>query len=796
MPSAEVSLEDALLIARQQWRAGNLVVAERAYRDILNSIPGHLEARHELGIVCYQRGKRHEGYQMLREVAAETPDNAIHLNNFAIVALEYGRREEAIDAWRRAIALDETYADALSNLANAITQDGSDDGAEEAMALCRRALAARPEHANAALNLGLAQQARGDLAAAVATWEDLVAREPRHAKAFANLSQAYRDLGRAEDALAAARRAVELDDRLSMAHNNLGNALLQQGDVAGAEAAFRRAVDLDPKNRDAANNLGIALQLQHRYEEAARQHRYAQVLEPDDPRPHGQLSIALREQGDIAGAEAAAQQAIALAPETAEFHLVLAELLLISDRSDEAEAVLQEAIALQPDSARVYLRLSDALSRLNRSEEAVAAARKAIELQPETPWPYHTLSRVLFWAGDVEEAERVGCQAVESHPEFGTGHVWLAEMYQTLGRMTDSDAHARKALEIAPNLVGAYHAIANAKRFAPGDPDLAEMERLNASLTLPSLRAPLAFALGKAYEDIGEDDKAFAAYKEGNDIRRRLLVFNTQGARENVAMTKSLYTRELIEQLAGVGDPSEVPVFIVGMPRSGTTLTEQIIASHPDVHGAGELPTLGVVAKPVRELTPEALAEAGRAYVERVRALAPEAKRITDKMPGNYAQLGFIALALPNARIIHCRRDPVDTCFSCYKQNFARGQHWSYDLTELGERYRLYRELIAHWEAVLPGRILHVDYEETIADTEGVARRLIDFVGLPWDDRCLDFHRAERPVMTASKTQVRQPIYKSSVRRWHRFASHLAPLIAALGDVVGETTRELDVPNR
>jgi len=781
MASTEVTLEDALRIARHHWQSGNLVVAERAYRDVLNSIPDNLDALHELGLVCYFRGKHQEAYAHLSRVVELAPEAALYRNNFAIMAQATGRRDEAEAAWREAIRLDPGYADAHSSLAVELIDRGQVD---EAIALCRKALEIDPDHADAALNLGHALQAAGRLEAAVPAWEDLAARRPDYPKVQANLGNAYRRLGRIEDAEQACRRAVELDPAFALAHNNLGNALTDQGKIADAEACYRRAVDCDSRYAEAHDNLGLVLQAQGRHEDAARAHRFALAINPDFAQAHGHLSTALRELGDIARAESAAHQAIALAPDTAEHHLALAELLMAADRADEAEAVLNEALALEPESSRVYLRLASALLRADRFDEAEESARRAAELQPDAPWPDHMLSQIHFMAGRMESAEAAALACIEKAPRFAQGHGWVAEMYQTLGRMDEAMTHAREALRLNPEYVGGYYTIASAKSFTADDPDLTEMEALAGRVTATNQKIPLCFALGRAYESLKDYDRSFRYYKQANDLRRGLLVHGREAAGQQFARVKARFDAAQLAELAGTGEPSDVPVFIVGMPRSGTTLVEQILSSHPQVFGAGELATLGRIAARARELTPETCAALGQEYVESVRRLAPDAARITDKMPGNFIHVGLIAAILPNARIIHCRRDPVDTCLSCYKQNFARGQHWSYELAELGEHFRRYRDLMAYWHEVLPGWVLGVDYEAVVADTENQARRLVDHIGLPWNDACLEFYRSERPVMTASKAQVRQPIYTTSVEKWRRYGAHLEPLLAALGDAV------------
>ena len=307
--------------------------------------------------------------------------------------------------------------------------------------------------------------------------------------------------------------------------------------------------------------------------------------------------------------------------------------------------------------------------------------------------------------------------------------------------------------------------------------------------------AYIHFALGKALEDVGDYQRAFQHLLQGNALRRREITYDEADCQEMFRLIAELFDSELFDRFRGVGDPSPVPIFIVGMPRSGSTLVEQILASHPQVHAAGELTNLFRVVETVSDsagrpipfprcvsaLDADGFRRLGQAYLASLPLIAAGKTRITDKMLGNFLDVGLIHLMLPNARIIHMMRDPVDTCVSCFSKRFSTGQAFSYDLAELGAFYRCYHELMAHWRSVLPaGALLDVSYEDVVDNLEEQARRLIDYCGLPWDDRCLSFHENRRHVTTASNVQVRRPLYRSSVARWRRYEAYLQPLLAEL----------------
>ena len=291
------------------------------------------------------------------------------------------------------------------------------------------------------------------------------------------------------------------------------------------------------------------------------------------------------------------------------------------------------------------------------------------------------------------------------------------------------------------------------------------------------------FSMFKAYENIKDYDKAFEYLKEANDSKRKEVSFNPDNAHSKVSKLKAQNAPHILESRAGKGyEESDLAVFIVGMPRSGTTLTEQIISSHPLVYGAGELSELGKAMRKNGFLDDDNAHDIGEEYIKSIRALCPDEKiiRITDKMPGNYQNIGVIASTLPNAKIIHCRRNPVDTCLSCYKQNFAVGQYWSYDLEELADEYLRYLEIMEYWRETLPEKFIEIDYEETVTNTEVQARKLIDYIGLEWDEACLEPHKQKRVVLTASKAQVTKPVYTSSVQGWKRYEKQLQPLVRKL----------------
>ena len=390
-------------------------------------------------------------------------------------------------------------------------------------------------------------------------------------------------------------------------------------------------------------------------------------------------------------------------------------------------------------------------------------------------------------------------RALEINPNSVESHTNKRMTLEHLGRLDEAAASYRAALHIDPAYGDAHRNLGTINTDQTGDPHIAAMAAaLDDPATTTSNRLNLHSALAKAYEDIGKFDKVFACLDASNNLRRETISYVMADRDRDVDQTIATFTPALLSRFNGGGCESELPIFIVGMPRSGTSLVEQVIASHDEAFGAGErpdmdrlshtLPALMGVEEPFPEcvagLDETLTARLADEYLTALSGLAPEAgaaRRTTDKMPGNFLLLGLIAVLFPEARVIHCRREPMDTCLSCYFQAFVAEHEYTDDLSNLGAYYQEYERLMAHWREALPLPLFEVAYEELIADQERVSRELIAFCGLEWDDACLRFHETDRHVRTASYWQVRQPIYSSSVERWRNYEEHLAPLRHALG---------------
>jgi tetratricopeptide (TPR) repeat protein len=462
-------------------------------------------------------------------------------------------------------------------------------------------------------------------------------------------------------------------------------------------------------------------------------------------------------------------------------HFARAEGLARAGRSQEAIDAYRRLLEIEPDLAQAHNNLGSLLASLGREADAIEHFERAVVLQPGVASTHGNLGVAFYVLGRLHEARAQFARQAEIEP--GNAHALglLGVVTLELGDVAQALQFFERALYVAPRSAWLYRRWAEATTVRPGDAALAAMEAIaaNPAECSPADLVQLHFALGKSYDDLARYDEAFVQYERANRMHRQIVDYDETATLAEMTAARNFFTAGFMQTHAGSGDPSPLPVFVVGMPRSGTTLVEQLLAAHPNVFAAGEI---GIFERVLAECGASDFERLGRTYVDRVATLAPHARRITDKMLANVLHLGAIHLALPSARIVHVRRDPVDTCLSCYFQAFMNAQPYSYDLGELGRYYRAYERLMQHWRDVFaPGVMLEIAYEDLVADFETVARAIVEHCGLAWDPACLAFHTAERAVRTASAAQVRRPLYTSSLRRSRRYRPYVGALLSALG---------------
>ena len=626
-----------------------------------------------------------------------------------------------------------------------------------------RALEAQfPGEVNCQWLLGVALLDQDKVAESVALLESVVARAPGFANARVDLARACRRAGRAAQAREEVRRVLETMPHHHRAWLAYGDVLVDLDQCREAAVAFERARLTDPYRPqiEAATTALVA-------DERRKAEELFRGILQEDPSHVAALCG-------------------------------LAALSLAADRAHDTERLLRHALKQSAYIPLAYRGLGTALIRLGRLKEAEAVARHLEKIEPGSPQTWVTIAAVATRLMRQEEALRAYERAADLKPDEVGLRVSAGHVQKTLGRRQESEASYKAALQMDPGIAEAYWSLADLKNYTFSDEEIAAMqELLERDKRGRSNEAQLHFALGRAFEQRQEYARAFAHYARGNALRRLDAPFDIGQFERRSERIRAFFDAAFFAGRAGSGDPSPDPIFIVGLPRSGSTLIEQILASHSRVEGTMELPNiLNIVAQfddmaPTRDGYPEAVGPAtpaqltalGRRYLQETAPLLRSGREhFTDKLPNNFSHVGLIHAMLPQATVIDARRHPLDACFSTFKQHFAEGQTFSYDLEDLGRYYRCYLSLMDHWDGVLPGRVLHVQYEELVREPQVHIRRLLEHCGLEFEPACLKFHETHRAVRTASAEQVRQPLYTSGVDYWRHFEKELQPLRQALGD--------------
>jgi len=700
-----------------------------------------------LAAALYGQGKDH--LPALETAARLLPRDPEAHTNLGNALRARGRLEDAADRHRRAISLNADYAEAHNNLGSVLRDLGR---LNDAAASFARATAIKADFALAHDNLGRVLLALDRAEEALAAHRQALKWAPDFADAHAHLGDVLRSLGHLEDAAASYRRAVVMKPNFPEALLHLGNTQLALGQLEPAVANYRRVLQLHPQLAEVHSNLGNALRDLGRAAQAVDAYHAALALRPEQPEIHNNMGNALLDLGQLEAAEQSYRRAIELEPGYVKAHNNLGSVLRELGRLDDAADSLQHALALQPDSAEILTNFAIVQRLRGRAADAETSLRRALRLNPRAP------------------AAVIG----------------LAELAADEGRFAEAENLYRQASALDPDSAPAWAGIAALRKMTLGDaPWAAQAERMAEQPRRPRDAVQLSFALGKYFDDVKDYEKAFSHYQRANELVK---TYRPPHDRNQLSQTfefiAATYGRDYLEQARARAEKGTRPIFIVGMPRSGTSLAEQILASHAAVFGAGELPFWKKASLTVAGATlehgpnPDLSARLAQDYRRQLAALAPQHGFVVDKMPANFAHLGMIHAALPGARIIHMRRNPIDTCLSIYFQNFHIAHSYANDLDDLAHYHDEYRRLMLHWQTVLPrNAILEVPYESLVDDPPTRSRRMVEFVGLDWDDACLNFHQTHRSVSTFSKWQVRQKISSSSVERWRNYERFIGSLL-------------------
>jgi predicted Zn-dependent protease len=630
----------------------------------------------------------------------------------------------------------------------------------------REVLAVVAGHPRARLILGAAHRIVGQTRAALDLLEPLVREHPESAPAHLELGIALGEGGRRSDALAVLRRAVQLKPDSPDGWRLLADQLDAEGDGDGADRArarYIKAATHDPRLMEAA----------------------AALVENNLPAAEAQLRSHLR----VYPTDVAALR-------------MLAEVAGRLRRYADAQVLLERCLELSPSFDAARHNYAIVLNRQAKASEALPHVELLLAKEPRNPGYRNLQAAVLVNVGDYSKSIKVYEAVLAEYPH--QPKIWMSygHSLRTAGRQADSIAAYRRSISMEPTLGEAWWSLANLKTFRFGDADIRALRDALARDNLSDEdRLHFEFSLGKALEDEMLYEPSFVHYSRGNAIRAKSHAYSAEENSKYVQRCKALFTREFFAARAGSGAPAPDPIFILGLPRAGSTLLEQILASHSLVEGTMELPDIPQIARDIAgdkqaedgigflqalaALSADELRSLGERYLDGTRVLRKTGAPVfIDKMPNNWLYAGLIHLILPNSRIIDARRHPLGCCFSCFKQHFARGQNFTYGLEDIGRYYRDYVELMAHFDAVLPGRVHRVFYEQTVENTDAEVRRLLDYCGLPFEAACLEFYKNERAVRTASSEQVRQPLFRIGMDHWRHYEPWLDPLKAALGPVL------------
>jgi len=728
---------------------------------------GYVPARSlSAGLQWHQAGELKQAEAAYRQVLERQPDNDEALHLLGVLMHQTGRDELAQQLIQAAIKLDGANDTYYFNLAEIQRATQNLDAAIDSY---WKAIEIEATEADYFFGLGTALHESGHTNTAIATFRKAILLAPDDPQIHNNLGNALAETGDLGCATQHYLEAIYHDSDYAEAYGNLGNVQKENGEAGKAVASYRKALSLQPENGENHYNLALALDESEACSEAMAEYRQAIVLNPELPDAHANLGRLLREMNELEKAAQCYQSALKLNPELHSALLGCAAVYRDSGDFTRAAECYQHTLEIYRDDVIALTLLGDCLAKLDRYDEAIEQIDRALAIDPEN-------AETCFNRGICLQAMGRFDEAAESH---------------------------RRALGLKPGLVEAAY---NLALISSESLDSDELEKLvsltdDKNIDRPA-RINLHFTLAKTYKDRDSHSEAFAHLRVANDLKAQDSPFRPEVYEDYIERVITTFDAAFFETHRGFGLDTEIPVFIVGMPRSGSTLVEQIISSHSRAYGAGELNDMRLLIKRlpeilnsnreepecVAELSPVLARQLASEHLHKLDKLADGADRVCDKMLGNFLKLGLIYLLFPRAKIIHCMRNPLDMGLSCYFHNFSRGLRFTYNLEHLGLAYRGYRKVMDHWRNVLPMPVLEVAYEQVIAGQEQASRELIEFCGLEWDPHCIDFHRQSRGVKTASFWQVRQPLYNSSVGQWRDYEQHLTPLVEALGDLADEYT--------
>lgn len=695
---------------------------------------------------------------------------------------------------------------------------------QQAESLCRSVLAVHPNNADAHHILGVIALRCNNYGAAIKFIKKAIKSNKKNAEYYDSLGNAYKSTNDTANAIKNFRKALSLDSRIAKTHYNLANVYHQKNNVIEAEKYFKTAIKLNPEHSQSINNLAILYRQQGDYKTAEQLLLRIVNLSPTNVMALNNLAINYDKAGEYKKSLDTYRKAISIKPDYFEAYYNIGNLYRLLNDSSNAIKSYQESLRLKPDlveaknnmaivymenkdyskaivhfseAARInprytftFLNFANLYKKIGETDKAESLYKEALEIEPNFMEAYYNLACLYSDTAHSELAISHFEKVISINPQHAAAFKNMGNVYKDMGRFDLAINAFKKSISINPEFTEAYRELTSVKKLDKDDAEFTFMRKMLSDKRITDeQRMHLAFGLARVYEELKEYDDAFKYLAQANQCRRKLIPYNPGTIQTIFSNTKKLFCTEFIEKYQPFGSPDKTPIFIVGMPRSGSSLIEQILATHSKVYGAGELnyielsinkicsvPTQLDYPDCLNNIDQHTVHSLAQSYLKRIRELSSADEYITDKMPQNFIYIGLIKILFPNAKFIHSTRDGMDTCLSIYKHGFYDGHAYADDLQDLGGYYNLYRDLMNHWNKILPACIFEVNYENLVENQEYESRRLLDFCDLPWEQECLSFYKTRRRVHTASSTQVRKGIYKDSVQLWKHYEPHLHTL--------------------
>lgn len=712
--------EASIQQASKLFNQGRLQDAENICREILQLNPANTDALHILGLIAFKYNHAKLAIDFLNKAIQLDSIRSEYHDSIGIVYQSMSDSAKAIEHFRRALSLNSNSPKTHYNLGNTFLQNRLFDEARECYL---KALVLAPDYQMAINNLATVHREQGEFSQAEVLLHKVLQTSPHNLISLSNLAQIYEKTARYDKAINTYKKMIEINPEYVEAFYNTGNIYLSLKNYPAAISHYQQALNIRPDLVEALNNIALC---------------YTETRSFDQAIEHYNLALKAN-------------------PGYTFTYLNFANLHKQGGAYEDAEKLYLKAISIDPNFLHAYYNLACLYADLGQSQHAIQYFEKVIALNNTHAMSFKNIGNI----------------------------------YKDLGEFDKAISYFEQAIALDPALAEAYRELASVKKFERDDAQLKHMSQMMEQKNLtPSQKMHLGFGLAKSFEALKEYDQSFNYLLQANQARRAEHPYEREKTLGIIHKTRALFSGEFLARFNGMGDPDPTPIFILGMPRSGSSLIEQILASHSQVFGAGELnyielainrfcsvPSAIDYPECLKNLDTDMIQQMSADYLHKIRQLCPDKALIVDKMPHNFIYLGLIKILLPNSKIIHCTRNPIDTCFSIFKHGFFDGHAYADDLQDLAEYYNSYSELMQHWNQLFSDEIYQADYETLVQNQQQETHRLLSFCGLDWEDSCLDFHKTKRRVHTASSTQVRKGIYKSSVNLWENYRQHLTPLI-------------------